>query len=71
MHAGRERNILRWDAHRAILTSRLEQVERTLAALPEPKGPRERERLESLLGERGQLRQRLLSLGPSPTPKMG
>jgi hypothetical protein len=71
MHAGRERNILRWDAHHALLTGRLEQVERTLAALPEPKGPRERERLESLLGERDELRRRLQALGPAPTPKMG
>jgi len=71
MHAGRERNVLRWEAHHALLTKRLAEVEEALAALGEPKGPRERERLEHLQREHDELQMRLQQLGPSPEAKMG
>ena len=76
MHAGRERNVLRWEAHHALLTKQLAEVEETLAALAalgEPNGPheRERERLEHLRRERDELQMRLQQLGPSPEAKMG
>ena len=41
------------------------------AGLAEPKGARERERLEQLTRERADLQRKLQALGPSPSAKMG
>jgi hypothetical protein len=71
MHAGRERNILRWEARHAMLSKRLAEINEALAALGEPNGPRERERLEHLERERDEFQRRLQELGPSPSAKMG
>ncbi len=71
MNMGRERGILRWDAHAAILRLRLERSERQLAALGEPAGGRDRERLTRLTHEVEQLRTQLRAIGPSPRAKMG
>jgi len=71
MHMGRERNVLRWDAHYWPLAERLARVEGALAASGEPKGQRERERLEHLVREREDLQRRIQALGPSPRAKMG
>jgi hypothetical protein len=71
MHGGRERNILRWEAHHAMLTRRLGEVNAALAATGEPGGPRERERLENLRREHDALEWQLQQLGPSPAAKMG
>jgi hypothetical protein len=71
MHAGRERNVLRWEAHHSMLARRLAEVNAALAALGSPMGPRERERLEHLQREHDELDWRLQQLGPSPSAKMG
>jgi hypothetical protein len=71
MNLGRERGILRWQLHHSMLTQRLARIEETLAGMAEPKGPRERERLEQLTRERADLQRRLQALGPSPSAKMG
>jgi hypothetical protein len=71
MNMGRERGILRWELHHALLAQRLARVEETLAGLAEPKGVRERERLEQLTREREDLQCKLQALGPSPSAKMG
>jgi hypothetical protein len=71
MPAGRERNVLRWEARHALLSKQLAEVNAALAAVGEPKGPRERERLASLQRERDDLLQASQQLGPAPSPKMG
>ena len=71
MHMGRERNVLRWDARYWPLAERLARVESVLAALAEPRGQRERERLEHLVREREDLQRHIQALGPSPRAKMG
>jgi len=71
MQGGRERNILRWDLHAALLQPRLERIESELAALGVPDGPKTRARQERLLAERAELLRKLRTLGPSPTAKMG
>ncbi len=71
MHPGRERNILRWQAQHALLSEQLARVEEALATAGEPRGQRERERLEHLLREREELQWRLQQLGPSPEAMMG
>jgi hypothetical protein len=71
MNMGRERGILRWELHHSLLTQRLARVEETLEGMAEPKGARERERLEQLTREREDLQRKLQALGPSPSAKMG
>ena len=71
MNMGRERGILRWELQRSLLAQRLARVEETLAGLAEPKGARERDRLEQLTREREDLQRKLQALGPSPSAKMG
>jgi hypothetical protein len=71
MNMGRERGILRWELHHSLLARRLAHIEETLAGLGEPKGARERERLEQLTREREDLQRKLQALGPSPSAKMG
>jgi len=71
MKMGRERNVLRWDAHVALLRDRIARVEAALLALGEPTAPAERERAGQLGAELTDLRRRLRGLGPSPRAKMG
>jgi hypothetical protein len=71
MNMGRERGILRWELHHSLLAQRLARIEETLAGMAEPKGQRERERLEQLTREREDLQRKLQALGPSPSAKMG
>jgi len=69
MHAGRERNVLRWEAHHALLTKRLAEVDEALAALGEPKGPRERERLDTCGASMTSSRCACSSSAPRPRPR--
>jgi hypothetical protein len=71
MNMGRERGILRWELRHSLLAQRLARVEETLAGMAEPKGARERERLEQITREREDLQRKLQALGPSPSAKMG
>lgn len=66
MRGARERNVLRWDAHRALLDEEIARLERELAdADPElPDGAALRQQLDDALRRRR-------ALGPSPRPKMG
>jgi hypothetical protein len=68
MRGARERNVLRWDAHQALLDEEIARLERELAegsATPEsPARAALRQQLE-------EARRRRLALGPSPRPKMG
>jgi len=71
MKMGRERNVLRWDAHVALLRDHIARTEAALLALGEPTAPAERERAAQLHAELADLRRRLRGLGPSPRAKMG
>jgi hypothetical protein len=74
MHAGRERNVVRWEVHHERLSRQLAETIAALAALEptgEPQGQRDRERLEQLQHKRDDLQRRLQALGPSPSAKMG
>ncbi|HST88698.1 MAG TPA: hypothetical protein VLJ14_09995 [Ktedonobacterales bacterium] len=71
MKMGRERNILRWDAHAALLRDHIARTEAALLALGEPTAPAERERAVRMGAELADLRRRLRGLGPSPRAKMG
>ena len=66
MRGARERNVLRWDAHRALLDEEIARLERELAGA-DPKSPASsalRQQLDDALRRRH-------ALGPSPRPKMG
>lgn len=69
MKMGRERNVLRWDAHAALLRDHIARTEAALLALGEPTAPGER--AAQLHAELADLRRRLRGLGPSPRAKMG
>jgi hypothetical protein len=72
MKMGRERNVLRWDAHVALLRDHIAHTEAALLALGEQRTtPAERERATHLGAELTDLRRRLRGLGPSPRAKMG
>jgi hypothetical protein len=72
MKMGRERNVLRWDAHVALLRDHIARTEAALLALGEqPATSGERERAAQLGAELADLRRRLRGLGPSPRAKMG
>jgi hypothetical protein len=71
MKMGRERAVLRWDAHAALLGQRLARAEEQLAAMSAPGVGRDRERLARLTREIEELRRQLQALGPSPRAKMG
>lgn len=74
MHAGRERNVMRWEVRHERLAQQLAETNVALAALlasGEPQGQRERDRLEHLRQKRDDLERQLQQLGPSPGAKMG
>lgn len=71
MKMGRERAILRWELHTALLQQRIARTEQQLAALDLPSGQRERERAARLTSDLDDLRRQLQNLGPSPSAKMG
>ena len=73
MNMGREREILRWDVHDALLGDAIARAEADLAALPpeEARTDRERERARALAEQLNDLRRRRRYLGPSPKAKMG
>src|SRR5690242_9567507 len=72
MKMGRERNVLRWDAHAALLQDHIARTEAALLTLGEQSAtPAERERAAQLGAELVNLRRRLRGLGPSPRAKMG
>ncbi len=66
MQGARERNVLRWDAHRALLDAEIERLECELAAAV-PNSPH----AATLLGQLTNARLRRNAIGPSPRPKMG
>ena len=70
---GREREILRWEIHEALLGDAIARAEAELTALPphDARTDRERERALTLSGELDDLRRRRRALGPSPKAKMG
>ncbi len=74
MNSGRERAVIVWEARHALLSQRLEEIERTLAtmlAAEEPPSRKRRERIADLTEERRQVMLALGRLGPSPQAKMG
>ena len=74
MSSGRERAVLVWEAHHALVAQRLREIERTLAelrAMEEPPSRKRRERTADLEEERRQAMLALAQLGPSPRAKMG
>ena len=66
MHGTRERHVIRWDAHLALLNQEIERLEQALAqAMPDtPVYDDLRDQLNRALS-------RKRSLGPSPRHKMG
>lgn len=70
---GREREILRWEAHNALLSDAIARAEAELAALPAEEAPteRDRERAHALAEQLDDLRRRRRALGPSPKARMG
>lgn len=70
---GREREILRWEAHDTLLGDAIARAEAELAALPpeDAHTGHERERARALAAEIKDLRRRRRELGPSPKAKMG
>lgn len=74
MSSGRERAVQVWAVRHALVTGRLEVVERTLAeqrGADEALSRKRRERLADLEDERRQLMVALARLGPCPQPRMG
>lgn len=80
MSSGRERAVMVWQTRHALLTARLEQIERALGELTaieegSPLGPppsrKRRERASELEAERRRALLDLARLGPSPHAKMG
>ncbi len=74
MHMGREREILRWEIHDALLADAITEAEAELAALPPDdalRTERERERAHTLAEQIVDLRRRRHALGPNPKAKMG
>ena len=71
MHLGRERGIIRWDAHYALLQARLARVEAELAALPDPLRPADGATHARLLHDQAHLLRAVAALGPSPRARMG
>lgn len=70
---GREREILRWEAHDTLLGDAIARAEDELASLP-PEDARtssEGEQARALAGQIEDLRRRRRELGPSPRAKMG
>ncbi|HKS70732.1 MAG TPA: hypothetical protein VJQ45_09940 [Ktedonobacterales bacterium] len=70
---GREREILRWEAHDTLLGDAIARAEDELAALPaeDTRSGRERDRAHALAEQIDDLRRRRRELGPSPKAKMG
>ena len=71
MKIGRERDVLRWDAHASLLRARLTAAERERAALEDSTSGRDQQRLRALEREVIEVRRLLDRLGPSPRAKMG
>ena len=74
MSSGRERGVLVWGAHYALVSQRLETIERSLRelrTLEEAPSRKRRERITDLEDERRQVMLALERLGPSPHAKMG
>lgn len=71
---GREREILRWEIHDALLADAIAGAEAELAGLPRDetqRTDRERERARMLAEQIDDLRRRRHALGPCPTAMMG
>ncbi len=75
MKMGRERDVLRWDIHVALLRQQIEQTQAELARLPggaeSTSGGHQRQRAEQLTAKLDELRHQLRAFGPSPRAKMG
>lgn len=71
MKMGRERAVLRWDIHTALLRKRIEAAEHALASLGPASASHELDKRERLERELANLNARLAALGPSPRAKMG
>ena len=71
---GREREILRWEIHDALLAGAIAQAEAELAALPPDdaqRTEREREQARTLGEQIDDLRRSRRALGPNPKARMG
>jgi hypothetical protein len=66
MGGAHDRNVLRWDARRALLDREVERLERELARVRE-----DVPRAEALARQLEEARQRRRALGPDMRPKMG
>lgn len=78
MSGAHERNVLRWDAQRALLDREVERLERELAHVERvgagSQGSGHQVNPDQIVSLRRQLeaaRQRRQALGPTPRPKMG
>jgi hypothetical protein len=66
MHGARERNSIRWEAHRALLDKKIEQLQRELARVAGDAA-----RAAALRQQLEEAERRRATLGPSPHAKMG
>lgn len=71
MPMGRERAVMRWDAHAAMLSRERARIEAELARVDEPTPHEQPNRAERLLRARNEVLSRQRALGPSPRAKMG
>lgn len=71
MRGGRERNILRWEAHMTLHRNRLRAVEDEIAELESATPDVDRARLAQLQAERISIMRAMDALGPNPSGKMG
>ena len=74
MSSGRERAVMVWAGRYALVSRRLDEIERSLAdlrALEEPPSRKRRDRKADLEEQRRQVMLSLARLGPSPHAKMG
>ena len=75
MKMGRERTILGWDIHAAVLKLQIEQVESELAEAQKKRPAAEpantRGRAAWLTARLAELQHQLQALGPSPRARMG
>lgn len=74
MGGAHDRNLLRWDAQRALLDREVDRLERELARARgdgRGDGRGDAPRAEALARQLDDAKQRRRALGPAPRPKMG
>jgi hypothetical protein len=72
MPGGRERNIMRWEAHASLLRNQLARLDERLVRLsaPDASSASSAQR-DELLAQRADVARQLDALGPDPRAKMG